>query len=178
MNTVENNSNTAEDSRSIHTIIFEKANFGAVPTGYRLSGDSRWHPVAWHRNEFLVQLQFSDGTTIQVNGKPSDTYYTDEQLKSDGAVTRPFLGIGFPGNEAPPSGEDLPDETVAALDSLSSDAVQQVTASLNEVGSYDAGTESEARPAKGGSLLRPATAASENSSTKEIAERFKPKGNA
>lgn len=55
-----------EDSRSIQRIVFEKANFGAVPTFFRIEGDSRLHPVIWSTHPHLAEVMFSDGSSSQV----------------------------------------------------------------------------------------------------------------
>lgn len=62
-----NGSSASKDSRPIHQIIYEKATFGAVPTYYRVSGDERWHPVQFVRNEDLLEVKFADGSTVYVN---------------------------------------------------------------------------------------------------------------
>lgn len=55
-----------EDSRSVQRIIFEKANFGAVPTFFRVEGDERLHPVQWTKHPHLIDIIFSDGSTSRV----------------------------------------------------------------------------------------------------------------
>jgi hypothetical protein len=74
MNEINNISLRADDSRSIQRIIFEKANFGAVPVYFKVDGDDRLHPVQWTRHPHLETIVFSDGSSSQVTpAEPSET---------------------------------------------------------------------------------------------------------
>lgn len=196
MNTVDNNSTTSNDGRSIQQIIFEKANFGAVPVGFRLAGDPSWHPVAWTKHEKLCEIQFTDGSSITVNSynyapkmtpELSDKIAANAQAQTGGISagiakgvddyiipSGPLLGGGFPGNDP----HALPDHINDALDGLGTDAATQVSASLNEPDRGESLVGGVGEVDEPRSLLRPATKPPADADTTRIADKFKPKGHA
>jgi hypothetical protein len=66
---VNNISAKNQDARTIQKIIFEKANFGALPLYFKIVGDPRLHPVQWIKHPHLSEIHFSDGTTSHVTAQ-------------------------------------------------------------------------------------------------------------
>lgn len=68
------------DKRNLKQILYEKSVFGAAPTHYTLAGDDDWHPIQFVDNKRLQQIQFSDGTTIHVQGETNQTLATLNEI--------------------------------------------------------------------------------------------------
>jgi hypothetical protein len=87
-----------EDSRSVQRIIFEKANFGTVPTFFRVEGDDRLHPVQWTKHPHLAEIVFSDGSSSRVVASydPDLEAQVMSQLKGSGD------------KDVDPNGDDIP----------------------------------------------------------------------